>query len=77
MLQCIRHHRGIPSGERWRRERFSISILHIPKNFVPSSVFASRCARVFVFVLTLSPFRKIVDTQRQKKIDAHSLGENA
>jgi len=33
-------------------------------------------ARGFVFVLTLSGFRKIVGTQRQK-IDAHSLGENA
>jgi hypothetical protein len=33
-------------------------------------------ARAFVFVLTLSGFRKIVGTQRQK-IDAHSLGENA
>jgi hypothetical protein len=29
----------------------------------------------FVFVLTLSGFRKIVGTQPQ--IDAHSLGENA
>jgi hypothetical protein len=28
-------------------------------------------------VLTLSAFRKIVGKQRQKKIDAHSLGENA
>jgi hypothetical protein len=33
-------------------------------------------APAFVFVLTLSGFRKIVDAQRQK-IDAHSLGENA
>jgi hypothetical protein len=34
-------------------------------------------ARAFVLVLTLSAFRKIVGTQRRKKIDAHSLGENA
>ncbi|HTE93478.1 MAG TPA: hypothetical protein VK678_08205, partial [Bradyrhizobium sp.] len=34
-------------------------------------------AGAFVLVLTLSAFRKIVGTQRQKKIDAHSLGENA
>jgi hypothetical protein len=33
-------------------------------------------ARAFVLILTLSGFRKIVGTQRQK-IDAHSLGENA
>jgi hypothetical protein len=34
-------------------------------------------AGAFVLVLTLSAFRKIVGKQRQKKIDAHSLGENA
>ena len=32
---------------------------------------------LFVFVLTLFDFGKIVGTQRQKKIDANTLGGNA
>ena len=59
----------------WRKKWQQIFFLFVRS---PIEAIASGWrAGAFVLVLTLSAFRKIVGTQRQKKIDAHSLGENA
>ena len=65
MLQCIRNAQCISLGGKKTAQIFFFAFRVEMRAYVS-----------FVFVLTLSGFRKIVGTQRQK-IDAHSLGENA
>jgi len=55
-----------------RRRKF----LFLPYRCAVDALASSYVRVLLVFVLTLSGFRKIVGTQRQKN-DAHPLGENA
>jgi len=71
MLRCTGNSAGISfGGKKGSANCFSSCRSPI------DAIAPGRGARAFVFVLTLSDFRKIVGMQRQK-IDAHSLGENA
>jgi len=71
LLRCTGNSAGILFGGKKGSANFFFSCRS------PIEAIASGWrARAFVLILTLSGFRKIVGTQRQK-IDAHSLGENA
>jgi hypothetical protein len=71
MLRCTGNSAGISFGGKNGNANFFF-LCRSPVDAIASGW----RARAFVFVLTLSGFRKIVGMQRQK-IDAHSLGENA